>query len=666
MKTYSLKLAAAALVIAGLFATIQLIGERQAENTAAISSLGDVQSLLSTYDRWKAKATQVGGDRNLVLPLGYSKGLSAQFTKARGQAFLDLVGGTVSVEVSGFPEEQALDVWLIDNRPGPGHSVKPEPGDAMVRLGRLKHAGGRAALEARLGPEAITGFEIDLVVVARAGEDPGKASLLFGSPTLFQRLYHSELREQFARRGEVGASRSSDPADQSLLAAPFRVLIPSPAYAQHTKGKPDLRLLIAKGQDIFDNETFRGNGRTCATCHPAENNFTIDREFIATLPPDDPLFVAEFIDALNSQKNGGEVFENPTLMREFGLIVENQDGFGDLQNNFNMRGVPHTLALSVSVDSALGPRTGWSGDGAPGSGSLREFATGAVIQHFTKTLNRVAGVDFRLPTDKELDALEAFQLSLGRQADLTLPLPLTDTIASRGQEIFLDPTTGKCFACHSNGGANGDPNVFGPGVGNLNFNTGVEDLPDQPADLTGELVPEDDGFGTPGDGTFNTPPVVEAADTGPFFHNNAITTIEGSVAFYNGNAFNNSPAGQLLRGATGSGINLDGTQVDAVAAFLRAINALDNIESSIALLERARYARGYTARSRIRLAKADIEDAIDVLRAGGLHPGAVKHLEQARVLTENAAKQLFIRGFLIKKAIAQQKAARGHMVKMAK
>lgn len=69
------------------------------------------------------------------------------------------------------------------------------------------------------------------------------------------------------------------------------------------------------------------------------------------------------------------------------------------------------------MDSPQGPRTGWSGDGAPESGSLRSFAVGAVIQHFTNTLNRVPGVDFRLPTDEELDALEAFQFSLGRQSD---------------------------------------------------------------------------------------------------------------------------------------------------------------------------------------------------------------------------------------------------------
>src|SRR2546426_169978 len=171
---------------------------------------------------------------------------------------------------------------------------------------------------------------------------------------------------------------------------------------------PDrLSQVIAKGSDLFFNETFGGNGRTCGTCHPAENNFTIDPAFIATLPKDNPLFVAEFIPALK------ENFENPALMREFGLILENLDGFADLKNKFVMRGVPHVLGLRTSVNSPGGPRTGWSGDGAPGDGSLRSFATGAVIQHFTKTLNRIPGVDFRLPTDEELDALEAFQLSLG-------------------------------------------------------------------------------------------------------------------------------------------------------------------------------------------------------------------------------------------------------------
>ncbi len=72
---------------------------------------------------------------------------------------------------------------------------------------------------------------------------------------------------------------------------------------------PPEQELIAKGRDLFFKETFGGNGRTCGTCHPAENNFALDAAFIATLPPDNPLFVAEFTPALR------ENFENPKLMR---------------------------------------------------------------------------------------------------------------------------------------------------------------------------------------------------------------------------------------------------------------------------------------------------------------------------------------------------------------
>ena len=417
--------------------------------------------------------------------------------------------------------------------------------------------------------------------------------------------------------------------------------------------------LIEKGRQIFFNETFAGNGRTCGTCHPAENNFIIDPTFIASLPKDNPLFVAEFNPHL--KKN----FENPRLMREFGLIQENLDGFGDLANKFTMRGVPPTLGLRNTVNSAQGPRTGWSGDGAPGDGSLRSFATGAVIQHFTKTLNRIPGVDFRLPTPAELDALEAFQLSLGRQKELALPLPLKGTVAKRGQELFLSPTEGKCFFCHSNAGANADPGTFGPNAGNLNFNTGVEDLPDQPQDLTNELVPPDDGFGTPGDGTFNTPSLVESADSGPFFHNNSIETIEGAVAFYDGESFNNSPAGKLLRQATGSGIEIDGTQVVAIAAFLRVINALENIRQSIELLEPVAHKASRSEEQIKRLvgqAAQETQDSIRVLSGGGLHPQAVQHLEEALRQIRKAEHGVLFRSKQAEEAIRQQEKARAELV----
>src|SRR6185369_9230944 len=84
--------------------------------------------------------------------------------------------------------------------------------------------------------------------------------------------------------------------------------------------------LIAQGRRLFVKEQFNGNGRACGTCHVESNNFTIDPEFIATLPRTDPLFVAETNPALAAN------FEKPDLMRRFGLILENVDGFDYLRN----------------------------------------------------------------------------------------------------------------------------------------------------------------------------------------------------------------------------------------------------------------------------------------------------------------------------------------------
>jgi len=416
--------------------------------------------------------------------------------------------------------------------------------------------------------------------------------------------------------------------------------------------------LIAKGRRIFFNETFNGNGRTCGTCHPAENNFTIDPTVIAGLSKDNPLFVAENNPALI--KN----FENPKLMREFGLIQENLDGFGDLDNKFVMRGVPHTLSLNTSVQSPNGPRTGWSGDGAPGDGSLRSFATGAVIQHFTKTLNRISGVDFRLPTDDELDALEAFQLSLGRQNDLTLPLPLKGTVAKRGQEIFLDNSLGKCNLCHVNAGATAF--LGGKNLGNANFNTGVENLPDQPARLTNESVPADDGLGTPGDNTFNVPPLVEAASSGPFFHNNSIETIEGAVAFYDGESFNNSPAGRFLANLDpeGNSIELDGTQIVSVAAFLRVLNSIENIRQTIDFLRASSntpLSSQTSPKDVLDRALGTIKNGVKVLAGAGLHPIAVSHLKESQRLVDEALKQSYDTK-LIQQAINEADQARNDLV----
>ena len=45
---------------------------------------------------------------------------------------------------------------------------------------------------------------------------------------------------------------------------------------------------VCAGADIFFRETFDGNGRKCGTCHPAENNTTIEQAFIANLHATNP------------------------------------------------------------------------------------------------------------------------------------------------------------------------------------------------------------------------------------------------------------------------------------------------------------------------------------------------------------------------------------------
>ncbi|MEM7355010.1 MAG: hypothetical protein AAF657_29645 [Acidobacteriota bacterium] len=618
--------------------------------------MSNAGKLEAAFVSWSERHVANGGDSNVSMSLRWSKGLSMEYTEATGRAKLDLIGGTAEVELENLGDADIAEVWLVDN--AENSSVLPESEDQFLHVGTLERDGDRASLSADLGNVFGT-FEVDLVVVSRAGQDPTESRVLTGSSGLMQRMFTR------ARTGRLASAGSENGA----LMAALDSLGTQSAFASGLV--PSFDPLIEDGAELFFNETFAGNGRTCGTCHPSTNNFTIDPDFIATLPDDDPLFVAEFVPALANN------FEKPELMRKVGLIVENLDGFGDLANNFTMRGVPHTLALGIALtpspaDGTTTPpdeRTGWSGDGSPGSGTLREFAIGAVTQHFPQTLGRVPGVDFVLPTDAELDAMEAFQLFLGRQSELDLSvLSLNNEVAARGQEIFLAGDTvggtvaaGKCNICHANAGANFLPTG---GVNNRNFNTGAEAIADQPADLIDPANnPPDGGFGQApnpsggfGDGTFNTPVLVEAADTGPFFHNNSVETIEGSVAFYNSDAFANSPSGQLLASidSGGIGIDLEATQVVAIGAFLRTINALENNRTSS---ETATFVKDVddfsTARSLLEIAISDVEDGIQVLDGGGINPRAVRDLKAAKVSLEIASVTFFpfLRDLLIDVAV---------------
>lgn len=667
------------LIVASLWMKGLVTGEKQVATNRSAYGAGKLSNLERAYKGWEANYQANGGNESVSIALGWSKAMSFKFTTASGTAKIDLNSGLLSVEVAGLSPDDISDVWLIDNLPGDKHSVLPEPGDRMVCVGSLKSSGDIAGLQTTLDRSTFSDFRVDLVVVARQGKDPGKNGILFGSPNLFQRVYHSP------GHGEIGVTLYPDGSSAVASVNPglglrlFDALFASPLVASPLAVAPlDFAALVEEGRDLFVNEQFNGNGRVCASCHPIENNFTIDPGFIATLPANDGLFAAEFNDSLNSDLNGGRRFENPVLMRQFGLITENLDGFSDLANRFVLRGVPHTLALRTSLtpgnDGTTTPpnqRTGWSGDGAPGGGTLRDFATGAVTQHFPLTLKRQPGVDFRLPTESELDALEAFQLSLGRQEELDLTtMAFPDPDVTAGKELFNGDA--KCFNCHVNAGAT----PFDAPGENQNFNTGAEDFPN-PAAVTGEVIPRDGGFGQApdgqggfGDGTFNTATLVEAGDTPPFFHNNIADDLRPAVEFYNSDAFNNSPAALEI-----GGIDMSDTEAFQVTAFLYVLNVLENIRVTSDLLEEAgtpSFPPPFPPQppdlgrmnELLTLAVAENEDAVESMEDAEVQPDVLEDLEAVQATIESALNSgnIFVKISLINSALAQYATIKDRLV----
>lgn len=603
------------------------------------------------YLGWQKSYLARGGDRNIEIPVAWTESLSTEPSKASGRVYLNLIDGALRAEVRGL-NGQPADLWLVDNQEGPSMTVQPEPGDRMIHLGRLRTQGGVGAVSAGLAAGIFRDFELDLVVVSPSGRTPAESRLLVGTRPFFERLY---TRTRVAM--ETTRERSSRVFGPATLLALLR---PRQAEADSTQillAQGLVSQAVGEGADLFFRETFGGNGRTCGTCHRAENNLGLDVDFISTLPAEDKLFIAE----LPPSEGGVPGLERPLLLRGHAQILMNSDGFENPTSKFVMRAVQHTLSLATSIappdNRPPVQRTGWGGDAAPGNGALRLLPNAAVQQHFTRTLSRATGTDFVLPTDTQLDNLEAFTLASGRLNELNLAnVTLTNAAAQAGKARF-----GICNICHFNAGA-GVPGGF-----NINASTGVERAPD-PSQTT-EPHPLDGGFGAInfdcdrdgrldcfGDSSFNVPPLIEAADTEPFFHNHSAATIEDAVSFYTTEA-----------AFFGNPLPLTRTEVLNIAAFLRVLNAAFNSAISIQrntaalTLEKSRDKDTRdTVNMLLALSNSEAADAIEVLSHRKLHPRAIGLLNHAISLNSRAiaARPTNTRQTLIRSALKDLRAAK--------
>src|SRR5215203_2511088 len=71
--------------------------------------MANADRLQNTYQTWKAAHVRTGGDGNFLIAVGWSRGLSSEYSPARGVVRLDLVGGSARVEIDGLA---AGDGWL--------------------------------------------------------------------------------------------------------------------------------------------------------------------------------------------------------------------------------------------------------------------------------------------------------------------------------------------------------------------------------------------------------------------------------------------------------------------------------------------------------------------------------------------------------------------------
>lgn len=139
-----------------------------------------------------------------------------------------------------------------------------------------------------------------------------------------------------------------------------------------------------------DPAPFGGNGRACGDCHVPGDNFGISAKRIATLPDDHPFFYP-----------GLE--EDQKLLRTYGLVHVIVPGIDEYRQTSKLVHLQAICDKKGNCDAL-----GLLGDRVR---NLCAFSIEGIKNHMAKTVNRVPGKDFRLPTKKECDWLVAYMLS---------------------------------------------------------------------------------------------------------------------------------------------------------------------------------------------------------------------------------------------------------------
>lgn len=326
------------------------------------------------------------------------------------------------------------------------------------------------------------------------------------------------------------------------------LLIPVIALSLSRASAQEDPALVEQGAKLFAGATFRGNGRTCQTCHTKDTG-ALSTLQVNLLPASDVLFRHDAADVI-----GGSTFnrirQNATILVEVPLHSNVSIQGSSARTAILPRGVP-----TVFNSSALDPVLMYDGR-AP---NLQLQALDAWMGHSQIT---------KLPTDADLNAVAAWERSkvtgkalrnfIENGTPPELPRGRTDA-EKRGRLFFTDdnpvngnPIKGRCVHCHSgpmlNATSPGANAIFGIPVGTRFISAFVSEF-----ELGGGTPQtwdfrKDDGSVTsitstdPGRAlitgnsadanAFKIPTLWNVRTTAPYFHNNGAANLDQLLNHY--------------------------------------------------------------------------------------------------------------------------------------
>ena len=375
-----------------------------------------------------------------------------------------------------------------------------------------------------------------------------------------------------------------------------------------SQDEPGIQL---NGEELFDKETFGGNGRTCQTCHSKRTGTLTLEDVQRIIDKRDPdvLLIHDALDedGVGTTRLQAHATIRMTIPLPPWLSLADEPGATHVTV---FRGIPSTRNTP-----ALDPVLLYDGRAS----TLQDQALGAIHDHNQNTVE---------PTDAQLDAIAEFQRTdarffsspaLRRFARTGSPpeLPRGITPAERrGREFLVDAPfnppskRGICALCHSGpmlnmvNQAHTDfaPGSPPPGVRFINTGVTLVNAPNNPIQrwIVNDGVNPPVTIDSPDLGLLldPTPPAAQppptvipkaffaemfkiptlwgVADTAPYFHDNGAKTLRDAVAHYQ--RFFNFTEAQDPVGSRSLGgfITLTDDDVDDIVAYLQLLGPSKN------------------------------------------------------------------------------------------